>query len=192
MDTLTIVAIVVIVAVVLLGLAALAWSQKRHSDQLKEAFGSEYDYTVGQSGDRREAEKELQQRQQRIERLHIVPLTHEQCTEYTEQWQGVQAHFVDDPRAAIKDADKLVGKVMEKRGYPVGDFDQRAADLSVHYPTLVENYRAADLIAANNRGGKATTEDLRKAMIHYRALFEELLEEKGVGTREEEHEEAIQ
>jgi hypothetical protein len=176
MDTLTIVAIVVIVAVVLLGLAALVWSQKRHSDQLKESFGSEYDYTVGQSGDRREAEKELQQRQQRIERLHIVPLTHDQCTEYTEQWQGVQAHFVDDPRGAIKDADKLVGKVMEKRGYPVGEFEQRAADVSVDHPQVVSNYRLAHNISRASDEGNATTEEMRQAMQSYRSLFDDLLQ----------------
>ena len=177
MDTTTIVAIVVIAALVLLALGAVWWaSQKRQSDRLRQDFGSEYDRTLAETGDRRRAERELESRQERIEKLHIKPLTHEQANMYLDKWRGVQARFVDDPKSALHEADGLVDEVMEKRGYPVGDFEQRAADISVDHPDLVRNYRLAHNISRASDQGNATTEEMRQALQSYRALFDDLLQ----------------
>jgi hypothetical protein len=176
MDTTAIIAIVVI-ALLVLGAAFMWWSsQNRRTKELQSTFGHEYDRTVGEAGSRRDAERELQERQQRVQRLRIKPLTHEEVRAFDEEWQGVQAHFVDDPKGAIKDADTLVGRVMDKRGYPVGDFEQKAADVSVDHPSVVTHYREAHRISVASDRADATTEELRQAMQHYRALFADLLQ----------------
>ena len=170
--------IVIVVAVV--SLAAIGWLvwQRRRSEALRAQYGPEYDRAVHQIGDKRRAESELVERQERVEELDIHPLSASQRTDYVSRWRDVQSGFVDDPRGAVTDADGLVEHVMKARGYPVANFDQRAADLSVHHPRVVENYRAARDIALRHRRGEATTEDLRQAMVFYRVLFQDLLEDR--------------
>jgi hypothetical protein len=168
--------IIVILAVVVIGLVAWIFAQRRRSTHLRDRFGPEYDQTVRTLGDKRQAERELAARQERVEQLHIQPLNAADQARYADAWRATQARFVDDPSGAIADADRLIAEVMQKRGYPVGDFDARAADLSVEHPRVVSNYRAAHAIADANANGRANTEDLRQAMVSYRTLFQELLE----------------
>ena len=176
MDTWTIVAIAV-AAVVILVLMIAAWrmSKNRRSSRLREGFGPEYEREVSRVG-RGKAESELEQRQKRVEQLQIRELTREQSAGYASDWDAVQSRFVDDPAMSVSRADELVGRVMLERGYPVGNFDQRLADISVDHPEVANNYRAAHRIAARNLDGNATTEDLRQAMVHYRSLFQDLLQ----------------
>ena len=142
---------------------------------LRKQFGPEYKHAVDQYGDQRKAEAELAARDERIRKLEIRDLTLEEQNRFSDAWKKTQRRFVDEPSRAVGDADGLVKEVMRLRGYPVGDFDQRSADISVNYPNVVTNYRAAHDIAARNKSGEATTEDLRQAMVCYRSLFEELL-----------------
>jgi hypothetical protein len=150
-------------------LAAWLVLQRRRSTYLRERFGPEYERAVQQIGDRRRAETELEQREKRVEQLQIRPLPLSEAR-----------RFADDPSGAVADADRLVAGVMQARGYPVGDFEQRAADISVDHPDVVEHYRAAHRIALASERGLATTEDLRQAMVHYRALFGHLLETEDI------------
>ena len=169
----------ILVAVIFVGVAA--WHvvmQRRRTQDLRTLYGPEYVRTVSQVGDRRRAEDELVKRQERVDALEIRPLSAELRGEFTQQWRNVQAMFVDDPRGAVTRADGMVEEVMKTRGYPVSDFDQRAADLSVHHGRVVQNYRAAREIAIRHRRGMATTEDLRQAMVYYRELFQDLLEDR--------------
>ena len=145
------------------------------SARLQEHFGSEYDHTVQTLGDEKKAEIELRERQKHVEALDIRPLSDSERESYLADWAAVQSKFVDEPGQAIVDADRLIMEVMQLRAYPVSDFEQRAADISVSYPTLVSNYRAARVIALKNREHQADTEELRQAMIYYRSLFDELL-----------------
>lgn len=168
--------VAVVAVVVIVAIAAYFLWQKRRTDQLKERFGPEYDRTVDEYGDRRKAEPELLARERRVKRFQITSLSDEERGRFADAWRSVQAHFVDDPGAAVAEADELVGRVMQARGYPVTDFEQQAADVSVDHPEVVSNYRAAHDIALQHGRGEADTEDLRQAMVHYRALFEELLE----------------
>jgi hypothetical protein len=152
--------------------------RKRRTTRLRTQFGgAEYARAVKQSGSRRQAEAALDERADRIERLHIRPLAAGDRARFVESWDRVQARFVDGPGSAVSDADKLLGDVMSTRGYPVSDFEQRAADISVDHPLVLENYRAAHQSALRQTRGQASTEDLRQAMIHYRTLFEELISE---------------
>lgn len=169
---------VMIVLIALLVGAAAAWFllQQRRRTHLREHFGPEYDRAVSESGDRVRAERELEEREQRVRKLDIRPLSARQRDAFAASWRDVQARFVDTPSQAIHEADELVSEVMRQRGYPVGDFEQRAADVSVDHPRVVENYREARVISLRNRTGDAGTEELRQAMVHYRALFEDLLE----------------
>jgi Sec-independent protein translocase protein TatA len=166
---LVIIAIVIAVVVLLL-------LGRRRSAALRQKFGSEYRRAVGEFGDERKAEAELVAREKRVRGLNIRPLTPEEQERFAEAWKRAQARFVDEPSQAAADADILVKELMQTRGYPVGDFEQRAADISVDHSEVVSNYRAAREIALRNNAGKATTEDIRQAMVHYRSLFEELLE----------------
>jgi hypothetical protein len=176
MDEVAIVAVVVGVLV----LALLGWYvwQRQRTEALRSRYGPEYERTVTEVGDKRRAESELENRQERVERLDIRPLSAEQRSGYMQVWRAVQTQFVDDPNGTVTDADRLVEHVLRTRGYPISDFDQRAADLSVHHLRVVDNYRAARDIAHRHRRGEATTEDLRQAMVHYRGLFEDLLEDR--------------
>jgi predicted nucleic acid-binding protein len=168
----------VVAALVVIGAIAAAWARKRRTAGLQERFGPEYERTVAERDKRREAEQELAERERKREQLDIVPLSTEARAKYSESWRAVQTQFVDDPAGTVGDADRLVTDVMRERGYPIDDFDQRAADISVDHPDVVENYRAAHAIYVTHERGGADTEDLRQAFVHYRALFEELLEER--------------
>jgi hypothetical protein len=171
-------AIYILIAVVaVLVIAGVLWymQQSRRSHALKDQFGPEYDRTVRESDNRREAEAELQRRTDRVSQLEIRPLSSDDRGRFANDWQIVQGRFVDDPEGAVADADALVADVMQMRGYPVGDFEQRAADVSVDHPVVVSNYREAHRLATLSAQGKATTEDLRQSMVHYRALFDDLL-----------------
>jgi hypothetical protein len=170
--------LIIVVAVLVIILAAVgAWvyTKSIRSRRLKTKFGPEYDETVERLRNRELAETELQDRERRVKRFHIVPLSMQDVSQYTGRWAAVQAHFVDAPKEAVEEAHQLVHEVMKKRGYPVTGFEQAAADLSVEYPTIVTYYRAANRIAESNRKGVAETEELRQAVVDYRALFEELL-----------------
>ena len=165
----------VIAAVVVVAIVSFFLARKRRSQQLRERFGPEYDRVVKNEGEVRRAEGVLEIRAKRREKFAIRPLSEESRADFAERWRIVQSHFVDDPKASVSEADQLVNELMETRGYPMADFDQRAADISVDHPVVVENYRAAHDIAMRHGRGQDGTEDLRKAMVHYRSLFEELL-----------------
>lgn len=179
MDTYSLAILVGAVILALVIGATVAWLmiRRRQARQLRQKFGREYDHAVEKTGSKRQAETELHRREERVRQFDIRPLPGEQRAAYRESWRRVQANFVDAPVRAVAEADELVSEVMQKRGYPMGDFDQRAEDLSVDHPVVVENYRAAHDIALRSDRGQADTEDLRQAMVHYRVLFEDLLEE---------------
>ncbi|HZQ35190.1 MAG TPA: hypothetical protein VFD32_04605 [Dehalococcoidia bacterium] len=169
--------VVIVIAIAVIAVALVAWlgMRRRRTRELRAGFGPEYDRTVQEYGDRRRAEEELQARKERVERLHIQPLAAEDRQRFMERWHATQAQFVDEPGRAIAEADRLVQEAMAARGYPVGDFDQRAADVSVDHPSVVRDYRQAHTVSLRNERGEATTEDLRQAMVHYRSLFDDLL-----------------
>jgi hypothetical protein len=169
--------IVIAVALVVV-VAALLWAvvTNRRRKELQEGFGPEYERTVADAPSRREAEAELRERQDRRDEFDIRPLSPDARERYTREWETTQAKFVDDPEGAIRDADDLIQSVMRERGYPVEDFDQRAADLSVDHPDVVENYRQGHDLARRTVRGEGDTESLRQALVHYRALFAELVE----------------
>jgi predicted nucleic acid-binding protein len=166
--------IVVAVVVVLAGIA-LGWQQANRSKRLQDNFGPEYDRALDERGDRREAERELRARERRHDELELRPLDEETRVRYARAWRETQATFVDDPNGALTAADRLIGSVMRDRGYPLDDFEQRAADLSVEHPTVVDNYRRAHSVAVLGESGAADTEDQRQAFQRYRDLFAELV-----------------
>lgn len=175
----------IIIAVVLglMIMGAILWpifTRRKRTERLHDHFGPEYDHTVQTLGDEKKAQTELEERQKHVEALDIHPLSVEEHDRYVAEWTAVQSRFVDEPGQAIVDADRLIMEVMQTRAYPVSDFEQRAADVSVSYPALVSNYRAARVIALKNEQHQADTEELRQAMIYYRSLFEELLETEAV------------
>jgi hypothetical protein len=178
--------VTLIAAILALVLCVALWIyfQKARTRKLRTKFGPEYDKAVAQHRDRGHAESELQKRADRVAKFKIQSLGAEDRSRYAEDWRQEQSRFVDDPRGAVNHADALVQDVMKRRGYPVGDFEQNAADLSVDHPRVVENYRIAHHIALKEGEGLDNTEDLRKAMVSYRALFEDLLVET-VGKPEE-------
>jgi hypothetical protein len=166
----------VVIVVVALIIAAGMLSRRKKTQRLQQHYGSEYERLVSETGGQKAAEKELTTRERRRGKLDIVPLTAPAFSDFTTRWQQVQTGFVDDPATAVGVADRLVTEVMRKRGYPVDDFDQRAADISVDHPQIVENYRAAHSIHLSQQHGDIGTEQQREAFVHYRALFERLLE----------------
>jgi len=174
MNTTALVVLAVVVVVIAVGV--FLYIRRRRSDNLRKQFGPEYKRAVDQYGDQRKAEAALAAREERVRKLDIRGLTADEQSRFSDTWKRTQARFVDEPSRAVSEADGLVKELMQARGYPVGDFEQRAADISVDHPNVVTNYRAAREIAVRNKSGKATTEDLRQAMVHYRSLFEELLE----------------
>jgi hypothetical protein len=178
MDTWVWIVIAVVAAIVLLAVF-LSATRARRSRSLQDRFGNEYDRTVEQAGGKRDAERELREREKRHDALELRPLSPEQRDRYVEEWQTTQGRFVDDPTGAVAEADRLVQRVMKDRGYPVDDFEQRAADISVEHPELVEKYRTAHGVAQKSEQGQASTEDLRHSVRHYRAVFAELLEVDG-------------
>src|ERR1700686_2467628 len=171
------IAIVIAVAVmVAAGIAIWLFTRKRRTERLRAQFGgAEYTRAVKEGGSRRQAEAVLDKRAERVEGLHIRPLGPGDRARFVESWRRVQVRFVDGPGGAVTEADQLLGDVMSTRGYPVSDFEQRAADISVDYPSVLENYRAAHEIAVRQTSGQASTEELRQAMLHYRTLFDELV-----------------
>ena len=166
----------IVVGVIVAAIAAWLALRKRRTENLRTQFGgAEYDRTLKEEGSRRHAEAGLKERNERVESLAIRPLAPGDRVRFVESWSRIQARFVDGPGGAVTEADQLLGDVMSTRGYPVSDFEQRAADISVDHPLVLQNYRTAHEIAVRQTQGKANTEDLRQAMIHYRTLFEELV-----------------
>jgi hypothetical protein len=171
----------------ILGLVILAviavlfvlFRRRSQSKHLRHHFGPEYERTVEATGSRDKAEAELLARRKRVDKLNIVPLSPADAQRYTQAWRALQARFVDDPHSALDEADVLVRDLMSRRGYPMGDFERSAADISVHHPGVVEHYRAGHAIAQQHARGEVDTEGMRQAVIHYRALFSELLEVDG-------------
>ncbi len=173
MSTTEIVAIVI--AVIALAVAVLAFLQTQRTKRLRTRFGPEYDHVVDREGDRRRAEAELSHREERVRKLNIRDLTRQEQKRFADAWRHQQSRFVDDPQAAASEADTLVMEVMAARGYPTNDFSTQVADLSVGHARVMGNYREAHHIAERSRHGEASTEELRRAMICYRELFEDLL-----------------
>ena len=185
MDTWVWILIAVVVVLAVLGLVGY-FGQRRRTQGLQDRFGGEYDRTLEKEGGRRSAERELTEREKRHAELDLRPLSPQARRGFQQEWEETQHEFVDDPKGAVARADVLVQRVMKERGYPVDDFDRRAADISVDHPDLVEKYRTADGIARASERGEATTEDLRHSVRHYRALFNELLvtDEDGASSRD--------
>jgi hypothetical protein len=173
-QSLTLLAIILVVAVI--AVAGWFFYQRTRSRRLEQRFGPEYRHAVDELGSRTKAEAELETRQKRVEKLKIVPLSRADAARFDQAWTALQGRFVDNPKGVLAEADQLVRELMLKRGYPMGDFERRAADISVDHPAVVDHYRAAQAIALRDQRGEADTEELRKAVVHYRALFHDLLE----------------
>jgi hypothetical protein len=182
MNTSVIILLVVVAAALIVGI--LLW-QRNRSLKLRQKYGDEYERAVKVTGDHRRAEQELEKREKRVKEFKLHPLTPDQQRTFEQKWGSVQAFFVDEPSRAVQEANLLIKDVMHARGYPVADFEQRAADVSVHYPRVVQNYRTAHTLADRNARGEANTEDLRQALVCYRELFEDLLERPKVETRKQ-------
>jgi len=178
MDKTTIIIMIAAALIAVAGIGAAFWMflRKQQTGRLQSRFGPEYDRLAAIEGDRGRTEKTLQEREKRVKKLNLVPLSPEDRDRFAGAWQLEQAGFVDDPQAAVANADKLVTEVMKARGYPMGDFEQQAADISVDHPQVITNYRIAHDIALRDSGGSISTEELRTAFVHYRMLFEDLLE----------------
>ena len=165
-----------VLVAILIALVVWHYYRQKQSRRLQGRFGPEYARTVGDLGSQSKAESELKARERRVEHLDIAPLAPAEAARFTEQWSSLQGRFVDNPQGVVVQADQVVRELMLKRGYPVADFEHRAADISVDHPGVVRNYRAAQAIAERSSSGEASTEELRSAVVHYRALFDELLE----------------
>ena len=179
MNTIPLQWLIVAAVMVIALLATAAWffsQRKRQSERLQQRFGPEYDRTVGELGGRTRAESELKAREKRVEHLTITTLAPAEAARFSQAWNALQGRFIDNPKGVVVQADQLVRELMLKRGYPMGDFERRAADISVDHPAVVENYRVAQAIAARDERGEADTEELRKAVVHYRVLFDDMLE----------------
>jgi hypothetical protein len=183
MDPKIVIAIVVVLAILAV-VGVLLVTRRRKTEHLKQKFGSEYERAVHQHGDPQRAETVLAEREKRVSRFEIRALPPTERDRYAQQWAFVQKKFVDDPKGAVNEADRLVTDVMNARGYPMSEFHQRADDISVNYPNAVGNYRGAHDIVVRHSKGQASTEDLRKAMVHFRSLFDELLGKPGVAHKE--------
>ena len=178
LNTTQIALIVAFVVVIVAVASVVVMLRKRRTRRLQTKFGgAEYDRAVEKDGGRRRAEAALEGRAQRVEKFHVRPLGVGDRARFVESWRGVQSRFVDGPAGAVSEADQLLGDVVSTRGYPVSDFEQRAADISVDHPLVLANYRTAHEIALRQTRGQASTEELRQAMVHYRTLFEELISE---------------
>ena len=168
-------AVIAIVIVAIIAIALLVVNQR--SKRLRERFGPEYTRTLEETGSRIRAEAKLQKLQNRVDHYKITPLSPEARARFVANWHKIQSRFVDDPRGALTEADRLIQEIMATRGYPMAEFEQRAADISVDHPLVVEQYRSGHEISLRHAQGRASTEDMRQAMIHYRALFGELADE---------------
>jgi hypothetical protein len=172
-------AIIVVALIILMAAAAVICAsvyRKRRSERLQKRYGAEYDRTVLSLGSQSKAEAELKRREARVAKLTIIPLTSQEAARFSQAWSRLQGRFVDNPSGAVADADTLVKELMTARGYPVSDFESRASDISVDHPNVVDAYRAAQVVALKNTRGEADTEQLRKAIVHYRTLFADLLQ----------------
>src|SRR6478672_8435412 len=178
--TIAIIAFFAVAVIVAIALSVWLYTSKKRTERLRADFGPEYRRVARAEGDAAAAEKVLQERQARVKKLDIKPLTDQQRSEFADAWESAQAEFVDNPTAAVAHADALVQEVMNVRGYPVADFDQRVADVSVDHPAVVQNYRLAHDIAERNDTEGVGMEKLREAMLHYRALFADLLHDGGL------------
>jgi hypothetical protein len=178
MDTGVLTSLIVLAAIALIALGIWYYYRRKSSQDLKERFGPEYDHTVRQFKSHDRAEAELKERAKRVSGYRIVSLPRAEREQFRGTWMDVQAEFVDQPQRAVMDADRLVQEVMQRCGYPVRNFEEAAADLSVDHAHVVENYRSACRIAERSRRGAADTEELRQAVVYYRALFDDLLEEE--------------
>ena len=180
--TFLIIAAVLIVAAIIVAAILYHQQQAQRRRHLREHFGPEYDRLVAATGSSRAAERELNAREERAAAFQIRSLSPDERAGFTTRWQQIQAEFVDNPKGSLAHADDLLGEVMNTLGYPVQDFEQRAADLSVDHPVVVQHYHAAHGIALRHKKGEATTEDLRRAMIHYQTLFQELVSDAAPAT----------
>jgi hypothetical protein len=179
MNTVTTNTIILAVVLIVIAVAAVAWAftqRQRRSQRLQRRFGPEYGRTVKELGGQTKAEAELKKREDRVARLKITALSPADAARFTEAWNSLQGRFIDNPKGVVDEADRLVRDLMVKRGYPMGDFERRAADISVDHPNVVATYRSAQVIAARDARGEADTEELRRAVVYYRTLFDELLE----------------
>jgi hypothetical protein len=175
MDNQMLMMIAIVVVAVLVVAGAWFFMRQRRTRALRARFGPEYDHVLHSARTPAEAERELQQRQSRVESFSIKPLSREDADRFSATWRSMQARFVDDPRSAVVEADRLIGEVMRSRGYPVDDPNRRFDDLSVDHGHVLNHYRAGREIIARHERGQASTEDLRQAMVHFRALFDELV-----------------
>ena len=171
----TLIGIIILALAIVGGVVWYAIARRRQSETLHAKYGSEYDRTVAHANSKREGEAELVKRQERVGQYEIRPLSADQRELFSQQWHDLQEAFVDSPGLAVSKADNLVAEVMRERGYPFTSFEQRASDLSVNHASLVQNYRAARDVAERNRRGVGTTEELRRAMVYYREMFDDLL-----------------
>lgn len=178
-----VIGLVVLAILVIVALAIVAMQRRKAA--LRHRFGSEYDRAVQEKGSERQAQSMLEERAKRVEKFHIRRLEPVERDQYASEWWRVQSRFVDDPRGAVVEADETVASLMGAMGFPMADFEQRAADLSVDHAHVIDNYRAAHDIAIRHRKGQASTEDLRQAMIYYRSLFDDLLEGRKTGLQRE-------
>jgi hypothetical protein len=180
MSNSTIVLLVILALVAIVAIALVVRAQR--SQKLKTRFGTEYERAVQETGSAAKAEAKLEKLAHRVDHFKIIPLSAAARVDFVAAWKRIQGRFVDDPKIALSEADLLIQKLMNARGYPVSDFAQRAADLSADHPTIVENYRKGHDISLRHSQGHASTEDMRQAMIYYRTLFDELAEEPGMAT----------
>jgi hypothetical protein len=183
MDSSTATIIAVVIAVIIVAAILFLAMRRQRTARLRSQFGPEYERAVEDVGDRRRAEHELHEREKRVSKFEIRPLSASERDHFIERWRVIQAEFVDQPKQALAQADDLLTDVMRARGYPMENFEQRSADLSVDHPSVVQHYRAGRDIAVRHRAGDADTEDLRQAMIHFRALFDELISESAADVR---------
>jgi hypothetical protein len=182
--TVTSIVILIIAVIIIAAIVAFYEMPQRRSKRLRSRFGPEYDRALQDYGSRTKAERALAEREKRMEKIHVRPLSTAEHDRFADQWHEIQARFVDDPAGSIREADRLVYDVMLARGYPMADFEHRAEDISVDHPHVVDNYRSAHEIALSEKEGKASTEDLRKALVYYRDLFDDLIGSPAVGGRE--------
>ena len=180
MNSAPVVTLLIVLAVIIVAALVFTTVRKRRSERLRERFGPEYDRVVRKEGDTKKAEHVLEFREQHRDKFKIRALSPTDQSSFRYRWNEVQARFVDDPAGAVALADGLVTDVMQARGYPITEFEQQAANISVDHPVLVENYRNAHEIALRRDRGQASTEDLRSAMVHYRSLFQELLDDRQI------------
>ena len=166
--------IVVLVVVVVAVVAVALLLRTRRTQKLKSRFGPEYGRAVEQAGKKSLAEAKLEKLEKRVQGFNLSPLSPAARAEFVAEWQKIQSRFVDDPKGALMEADQLIQKMMAAQGYPLADFEQRSSDISVDHPLVVEHYRAGHEIALRHAQGRASTEDMRQAMLHYRTLFNDL------------------